>query len=135
MRISDWSSDVCSSDLEQDAGDIRPGFEHASDQAFRPAHGLAFVYALAAARVEKAEPPGTRCRRTDDPRHRHRVACPLAQGEQRLAPTVVIGECPRAHQQLAIVRDLLLYPPILAPRAAMIANRIRKQAETPRYRE
>src|SRR3546814_18177003 len=65
MRISDWSSDVCSSDLEQDAGDIRPGFEHASDQSFRPAHGLAFVYALAAARVEKAEPPGTRCRRTE----------------------------------------------------------------------
>src|SRR3546814_18582093 len=80
MRISDWSSGVCSSDL-------------------------AFVYALAAARVEKAEPPGTRCRRTDDPRHRHRVACPLAQGEQRLEPTVVIGECPRAHQQLAIVRS------------------------------
>src|SRR3546814_9003187 len=67
MRISDWSSDVCSSDLEVcDRGGRQPIPQPAAEfarVAARPPHHVAPPFAGAVAAVHPAEGPGDIARR------------------------------------------------------------------------
>src|SRR3546814_4803095 len=97
MRISDWSSDVCSSDL--DGGRGRRGLDDLPDQAAGVDHALALAHAVAGARVEdQALARGVEVD-VQDRRQLHVQPAALGRAEQAAQARVLRGgHPPRAEE-------------------------------------
>src|SRR3546814_7115821 len=120
MRISDWSSDVCSSDLED--GDRR--IRVARTLSAAPVH---FSAPPAAAAAAPAAPAAVAVESAAD--HPGAVKSPLVgtvylSAEPGAAPFIAEGTQVQASDTLLIVEAMKVMNPITAPRAGRVAQQI-----------